>query len=134
METTVVPNNFPKTNIFVTIFFICVKIGFNTFFVVAMVTKFNSVLQTLTFICFNLHSSMCSNKHKYQELLFFCTWHGKWQYVSLPLKGTLCHLVSCGGTKWQNATKWSNYTTECLRSLSVLKASARVYSSLSHSL
>ena len=71
METTVVPNNFPKTNIFVTILFISVKIGFNTFFVVAMVTKFNSVLQTLTFICFNLHSSMCSNKHKYQELFYF---------------------------------------------------------------
>ena len=26
--------------------------------------------------------------------------------MSLPLKGTLCHLVSGGDTKWQNDTKW----------------------------
>ena len=40
METTVVLNNFPKTNIFF-IFFISVRIGFYTIVVVAMVTKFN---------------------------------------------------------------------------------------------
>ena len=74
MGTTVVLNNFPKINIFVTM----IKIGFYTIFVVAMVSKFYFVLQNLTFLCFNLHSSMCI----------------------LPLKGTLCHLVSCGGTKW----------------------------------
>ena len=89
-----------------------------------MVTKFNFVLQNLTFVCFNLHSSTCSNKHKYQELVFFCIgmengstlqiatkWHTLCHLVSLPLKGILCHLVSCGGTKWQNDTKWSIYTT-----------------------
>ena len=29
----------------------------------------------------------------------------------LTLKGTLCHLVSSGGTEWQNDTKWSIYNT-----------------------
>ena len=38
-------------------------------------------------------------------------WYTLCHLVSLPLKGTLCHLVSCGGTKWQNDTKWSIYTT-----------------------
>ena len=70
METTVVLNNFQKINNFVTIFFINVKIGFYTIVVVAMVTKFNFVLQNLTFLCFYLHLSMCSNKHKYQDLFF----------------------------------------------------------------
>ena len=38
-------------------------------------------------------------------------WNTLCHLVSLPLKGTLCHLVSCGGTKWQNDTKWTIYTT-----------------------
>ena len=38
-------------------------------------------------------------------------WYTLCHLVSLPLKGTLCHLVSCGGTKWHNDTKWSIYTT-----------------------
>ena len=38
-------------------------------------------------------------------------WYTLCHLVSLPLKDTLCHLVSCGGTKWQNDTKWSIYTT-----------------------
>ena len=38
-------------------------------------------------------------------------WYTLCHLVPLPLKGTLCHLVSCGGTKWQNDTKWSIYTT-----------------------
>ena len=71
MESTVIQNDFPKSNIFVTIFFMTVKIGFYAIFVVAMVTKFNLVLQNLTFLCFNLYSSMCSDKHKYQELFCF---------------------------------------------------------------
>ena len=67
---------------------------------------------------------MCFNKHKYQELFFFyidmengstlqiaTKWHALCHLVPLPLKGTLCHLVSCGGTKWQNDTKWSIYNT-----------------------
>ena len=41
MENTVVLNNFPKTKIVVTFFFLSVKIGFYTIVVVAMVTKFN---------------------------------------------------------------------------------------------
>ena len=69
-KTAVVPNNFGKTNIFVTIFFISINIGFYTIFVVAMVTKLNFFLQNLTFLCFNLHSSMCSNKHKYFVSLY----------------------------------------------------------------
>ena len=61
-------NSFAKTNIVVTIFLISIKIGFYSIFVVAMVTKFNYVLQNLTFLGFNLYSTMCSKKHKYQEL------------------------------------------------------------------
>ena len=38
-------------------------------------------------------------------------WYTLCYLVSLPLKETLRHLVSCGGTKWQNDTKWSIYTT-----------------------
>ena len=70
METTVVLNHFPRT-IFFPNFFIRVK---STLFlynvVVAMVTKSNFVLQNLTFLCFDLHSSIINNKHKYQELFF----------------------------------------------------------------
>ena len=69
METTVVLNNFPKIYICISTFFITIKtILYNV--VVAMVTKSNFVLQNLTFLCFNLHSSI--NKHKYQEPFFFC--------------------------------------------------------------
>ena len=57
-------------------FFISVKIGFYTIFVVAMVTKFTFVLQNLTFLCFNLHSSMCSYKHKYQVPVLFLSVYG----------------------------------------------------------
>ena len=70
METTVVLNNFPKNNILLTVFFISVKNYFIQFCLLPCyhVTIFNLVLLNLTFLCFNLHSSMCSNKQKYQEL------------------------------------------------------------------
>ena len=82
-------------------FFISIKIGSYTIFVVAMVTKFIFVLQNLTFVCFILHLLLCSNKPFFLEMAWetpLC------HLVSSPLKGTLCHLVSCGGTKWQNDT------------------------------
>ena len=41
--------------------------------------------------------------------------------VSLPLKGILCHLVTCGGTKWQNDTKWSNLYFIDLHILNLIK-------------
>ena len=45
METTVIQNDFPKTNIFfVTNFFISIKLRCYAIFVVVMVTKFNLVL------------------------------------------------------------------------------------------
>ena len=43
MDTTVVLNSFPKTYIFITAFFISIKINFHTLFIVAMVTKFRSL-------------------------------------------------------------------------------------------
>ena len=36
-------NNFPKTYIFITTFFICIKNGFYTIIVVAMVTEFKNL-------------------------------------------------------------------------------------------
>ena len=48
METTVVLNNFPKTNIFFTTFFI--NICFHITFVVAMVTKFKNLIRLYDFI------------------------------------------------------------------------------------
>ena len=47
-------------------------------------------------------------------------WHTLCHLVSSPLKDILCHLVSCGGTKWHNYTKWYMYATKWLRPLSVL--------------
>ena len=76
-------NNFRKTYIFIPTFF-RVKIGFFTIFVVAMVIKFNLVLQNLTFLCFHLHSSMCSHKHKYRELFFYT------EYAGLDIAVILC--------------------------------------------
>ena len=73
METTVVLNHFPNTNISRSSLYAS-KLANITLFVVAMVTKLYFVLQNLTFLCFNLHSSMCSNKHKYQE--FFSSVYG----------------------------------------------------------
>ena len=43
MDTTVVLNSFPKTYIFITAFFISVKINFHTIFNVALVTKFRNL-------------------------------------------------------------------------------------------
>ena len=43
METTIVPNNILKTNIFVTTFLISVKNNLYTSLFVAMVTKFKSL-------------------------------------------------------------------------------------------
>ena len=81
METTVVLNNFSKIYNFISTFFISIKNIFLYNSVVAMGTNF--VLQNLTFLCVNLHSSKCSNKHKYQELFFFSVLAWK---MALPYK------------------------------------------------
>ena len=118
METTDIQNDFPETNIVVTIFFISIKIGFYAICVVAMDTKFNFVLQNSTFLCFNLYSSIwyffncffsIYGMENGSSLQIATKWHTLCHLVSPPLKGTLCHLVSCGGTQWQNDTKC--YTT-----------------------
>ena len=44
MDNTVVLDNFPKTYIFITAFFIIIKNYFHTIFVVAMVTKFKNFI------------------------------------------------------------------------------------------
>ena len=63
-ETAIVQNNFPKNTISFTTFFISMKRGFYTVFVVAMVTNMTKDTK----------------------------WHTLCHLVSSPLKGILCHL------------------------------------------
>ena len=50
IETTLVLNNFPKTNIVISTFLISITIDFYTIFVVAMVTKFKNWTRLCDFI------------------------------------------------------------------------------------
>ena len=108
IETTVVLNTFSKTNIFVTIFFIRVKICYYTIFVVAMVTKslFFFVEFDISMFYSALHCVLINISIRNFIFLYMAWEMALCHLVSLPLKGTLCHLVSCGGTKWQNDAKW----------------------------
>ena len=131
METTVALNSIPQTTIFLTTFIISDKNDLYTIFVVAMVTKFNSLSWFYDFVA--METAIVQNNFPKTTISFttffisikkgFYTilvvamvtnmtndtkWHTLCHLVSSPL---LCHLVSCGGPKWHNDTKWSNYTT-----------------------
>ena len=59
MDTTVVINSFPKTYIFITAFFISVKINFHTIFIVAMGTKFRNL--SLLYVLFAMETTVFLN-------------------------------------------------------------------------
>ena len=69
MDTTVVLNSFPKTCIFVTAFFISVKINFHTIFIVAMVTKFRNL--SLLYDVFAMETTVVLNNFSKSNIFVF---------------------------------------------------------------
>ena len=68
MDTTVVLNSFPKTCIFITAFFISVKINFHTLFIVAIVTKFRNL--SLLYDFFAMETTVVLNN--FPTIQYFC--------------------------------------------------------------
>ena len=122
METTVVQNNFPKTIFVVATFLRSVKNNLYTIYCFAMVTKFNHLSGFYDFFAMETTVVLILFQKNY---IFFTTffiskendfcytivvvvmftnmitdtkWHTLHHLVSSPLKGTLYHLVSCGGS------------------------------------